>query len=100
MTGRDRVLVVVLGRFLLRKWVVRMCLVSRGVVEARRSSLGRSLEVDWVRERLIEVLRRAWRVLQGSGMPTKLGRLTRRETIDEEHQCGGPDLVYHDSGRP
>jgi hypothetical protein len=78
----------------VRRW--RMDLVSRGLVGVRSSwVVGRSLEVGWVRERLtIEGWRRGWRVLKGSGMPTRLVRLTECGTIGEEHRYVDPSLVY------
>lgn len=67
----------------------------------RRSWVGRPSEVGWVpKGPTIEGERRGWRVLRGSGMPTRVVKMTKLEMDDEEHQCGGPGLVYHDSGRP
>jgi hypothetical protein len=96
--------VLVVGRLIWRGEVVRRLrvdLVSRGVVGVRSSWVGRSLEVGWVQEQLtIEGWRHGWRVLKGSGMSTRLVKLTKFGKIGEAHRCVGLDPVYHDSGHP
>jgi hypothetical protein len=89
-------LVVVLGCFVLRVEAVWRYLVLRGVVEVRRSWVGRSSEVGWVQERMaIEGWRRGWPARKGNGMSTRLVKLTERETVGEEHQYVGAGPVYH-----
>jgi hypothetical protein len=72
----------------------RVGLVLRGVVGVRSSWVGRSLEVDRVRERLTEGWRRGWRVPKDNDMSTRLVKLMECGTIGEEHRYVDPSLVY------